>query len=158
MDKVTQGNFEVVDDNRQDEYAPMPSDDQIQAYVHNKRVQLVKEMMNDDGTMPQDAKDRLVMLSALKDIDGSAQARKRLRVEEEAASDGGVVNTILAKVLNAMPNISKRDIEPVASRQAPKLGAEFASPEILEGETATTLPQQSYDTFMSKFPRPGETK
>lgn len=156
-ENVTQGNFEVVQE-EPEVIPPLPSEDSIHAYVHHRRVQLVKEMMTADGRMPQDPKDRVVMLAALKDMDGSALARKRLAVESKSADAQAGTHALIAKLLTAMPNkMSRSDVE-AAPREAPKLGAEFAAPEILEGETATTLPQQDYATFMSKYHQRGDSK
>lgn len=150
MDNPTQGNFEVVHD-EPEVIPPLPSDDQIQAYVHAKRVQLVNEMM-EDGKMPVEAKDRLVMLSALKDMDSSAFNRKRLGVEQRANDQLAGSHALIAKLLTAMPNRMTHDLDPAAPpRQAPKLGPEYAPPELLEGEMAATLPQQDYATFVTKY-------
>lgn len=155
MDNTTQGNFEVVPD-EPEVIPPLPSEDSIQAFVHHRRMQLVKEMLKNDGSMPDDAKDRLVMLSALKDMDSSALNRKRLAVESSNGEITAGAAAVIAKLLTSVSNDSKRDVVAVVARPAPKLGPEFPEPQLLEGETAVTLPQQSYDTFMSKFPRPGE--
>lgn len=156
MDNPTQGNFEVVHDDPE-VIPPLPSEDRIHAFVHHHRVQLVKEMM-EDGKMPTETKDRVVLLAALKDMDSSALSRKRLAVDANNGEITAGATAIIAKLLTSMPNNSRRDLTPVEGREAPKLGPEFPEPDLLEGETAVTLPQQSYDTFMSKFPRPGETK
>lgn len=157
MTNVTQGNFEVVND-EPEVIPPLPPDDSIQAFVHHKRVQLVKEMLTPEGKMPQDPKDRVVMLAALKDMDSSALNRQRLAIENKQADAQGATHSLIAKLLTAMPNkMSRSDVE-ATPREAPKLGADFPTPELLEGETATTLPQQDYATFMSKYLQGGDSK
>lgn len=152
MDNPTQGNFEVVQDDEPEVIPPMPSDESIHAYVHGKRVQLVKEMMAPDGRMPVDPKDRLVMLAALKDIDNAATSRQRLKADEKANDTLAGQHALIAKVLSAVPNRMTHEIDPDAPiRQAPKLGTEYATPELLEGEMAATLPQQDYATFVTKY-------
>lgn len=98
------------------------------------------------------------MLAALKDMDGSALARKRLVVDANNGDITAGAAAAIAKLLTVLPNNGKRDLPIVPGRQIPKLGADIPPPELLDGETATTLPQQSYDTFMSKFPHPGDTR
>lgn len=156
MDNISQGNFEVVPN--EPEVPPLPSEDNIHAFVHHRRMQLVKEMMKTDGRMPDDPKDRLVMLAALKDMDSSALNRKRLAVESSNGEITAGAAAVIAKLLTSVSNHSKRESAPAVARAAPKLGPEFPEPKLLEGETAVTLPQQSYDAFMSKFPRPGEAQ
>jgi len=155
MDNTTQGNFEIVP-NEFEVIPPLPSEDNIQAFVHHRRMQLVKEMMQKDGRIPDDPKDRLLMLAALKDMDSSAINRKRLAIEANNGEITAGAAAVIAKLLTTYGNNSKRDVAPAVDRPAPKLGPEVPEPTLLEGETAVTLPQQSYDTFMSKFPHPGE--
>lgn len=157
-EELHEGNFEVVQDpppKLSEEIPDLPSEDQIAAYVHHHRVGLVKHLTK-GNQMPADTKDQVVLLAALKDMDGSALARKRLQVDANNGEITAGATAVIAKLLTQLPNDSKRVIDPAVVRTIPRLGADIPPPELLDGETATTLPQQSYDTFMSKFSPPPE--
>lgn len=151
MSETINGNFEVVPDEEVEEIPALPSDETIFAFVHHRRTQLVKALTK-GGKMPQDTKDQMVLLSALKDMDGAAVSRKRLQIDaggnDVARANAALVANILRHVNH---NANQSTPAPTGvQREIPKLGDEFPNPELLDGETATTLPQQSYATFMSK--------
>lgn len=153
-EELHEGNFEVVQDtpvNTEEEVIPpIPSEDQIHAYVHHHRVKLVKHLTA-KNQMPASPQEQVVLLAALKDMDGSANARKRLAVDAANGDITAGATAVIAKLLTTMGNNAKGSEPPpiVPGRAAPKLGSDVPAPVLLDGETATTLPQQSYATFMS---------
>lgn len=153
-EELHEGNFEVVQETSNDtteEVVPqIPSEDAIHAYVHHQRVKLVKHMTK-GNKFPEAPQEQAVFLAALKDMDNSAHARKRLQAESDTGNVTAGAAAIIANLLTAMGNNGKKSNSPavVIARPAPKLGADVPPPTLLEGETATTLPQQSYATFMS---------
>jgi hypothetical protein len=152
MGTVTNGNFEVVDDRplppSDTEVPPLPSEDSILAFVHHERTKLVKDMCKQG--MPQDPKDRVVLLAALKDMSTDALGRKKIQSDEKVGM--GQASALISKLLTATPNDAKQGILP-ANSAPPELGPEVPPPELVEGETDQHAPQQSYESFVAKFGR-----
>lgn len=158
MDSVADGKFEVVDDRAaaqqaQDTGVPeLPSEDSILAFVHHQRTKLVKEMCK-DGKMPGDTKDRVVLLAALKDMSSDALGRKKIQSDEKVGMSAA--SGLIAKLLTATPNDAKQGVTS-PTFQPPVLSSDVPPPELVEGETETNAPQQSYDAFVAKFPKAGD--
>lgn len=156
MSDTQHSQVEVLDPNQEEIIPDMPSDDSVIAYVHHKRVGLVKTLMK-DGQIPQDKESQVVMLAALKDMDHSALVRKRISADSRNAGAGAQAAAIIARLFTQHPHHAKRDvIEDSQEFTPPSLGSDIPRPALLEGETSTQVSQQSYDTFMAKFPDPGE--
>jgi hypothetical protein len=148
---------EVLDQNDEPIIPDMPSDDSIQAYVHHHRVGLVKTLMK-DGKMPEDKDSQQTLLAALKDMDSSANTRRRINADSKNAAQSAQAAATIARLFTTHPNLSKRieSVVPAEEYTPPELGSDIPRPQLVEGETSTQVSQQSYDTFMAKFPTPGE--
>jgi hypothetical protein len=139
-----------------DEEHALPSEDSILGFVHNTRKRMVKQLTRQG--IPEDRDQQAVLLATLKDMSHDAMGRKKIASEERGNANNAASAAIIAKLLTTMPtNVLQGAQPPAADYQPPQLGAEIPRPTLVEGETATHIPQQSYATFMEKFPLPGDS-
>jgi hypothetical protein len=128
---------------------PLPSEDAIQAFVYHKRQQLIQAVLVKG--IPDDDDSRKILLATLKDMDHAALSRQKIAADSQTNHQTAQAAAVIAKLLTQVPNNSKQAITVSQEFEVPTLGADLAAPKLLEGETATHIPQQSYKAFMQKF-------
>jgi hypothetical protein len=91
-------------------------------------------------------------------MDSSANTRRRINADSKNAAQSAQAAATIARLFTTHPNLSKRieSVVPAEEYTPPELGSDIPRPQLVEGETSTQVSQQSYDTFMAKFPTPGE--
>lgn len=128
---------------------PLEPEDDILAFTHTKRKQIVNDLMK-DGKIPADQQDAKHLITVLADMDKAALGRKRIKVEERQNNNqeqmAGVVAMLLQRASGSAPYRAPIPVE----RTIPTLGAEIPDPVLVDGETATTATQQDYETFVAK--------
>ncbi len=155
MSTPIDGQFVVVPDTG-NEPPELPPEDSVQAFVHQKRLQLVKAIMVKG--VPDDSESRRDLLTTLKDMDTSALARKKIAADSKGTAQSAAAAAIIARVLGQLSSSTKPEVASNVPFVTPTLGSDVPPPELIEGETATQLPQESYASFMSKFAEPDEPK
>lgn len=126
------------------------TNDGVLDLTQRTRKQLVDEMVR--GGMPDDNKDRALLLSALSDMDQTAISNKRLNAQERVADKDREAMMAIARVREmtqtANPFRVETEIEgTVVEPDDDKL----PSAEPVEGEMEVGISDMSYDTFMKKY-------
>jgi hypothetical protein len=136
------------------EVEALPDEDTVLAYTHHHRKGLVKTLTKQG--IPEDRETQAMLLQTLKDMDVQALSRKKIKSDEKVGSQNAQqAKAIIAEILMRTPNSATvLDVTEVMA-QPKQLTADVPAPVLVEGETATVAPHQTYDTFVAKFPRPG---
>jgi hypothetical protein len=121
-------------------------DDQDIEFVRGERQRIVKAIAG-TAIPVDDSKKMAVLLSALDGIDRSAIARKRIRSEDKAAAGMSGAAALIAKVLTAANPLDF--IKEGLQREAPVLGSEVKTPELVPGETHRGTLNLSYEEVMA---------
>lgn len=130
------------------------SDEQIVAFTQGKRRELVDDMTK--GGIPTDKGDRLVLLTALGDMDRTAVAKMKIGSKERQGAQDREVALITAKLISQFGNKSPFERAPddqtVRRLPAPELDDTDGAPLIvLEGETEVGLANIDYHEFMDRM-------
>ncbi|EKD22611.1 MAG: hypothetical protein ACD_84C00038G0008 [uncultured bacterium] len=126
-------------------------EDQVFAYTHSKRKEVVEDLTK--AGIPTDPDNVKVLLTALKDMDGQALGRKRIKVEERANSNQADAAALIAKVLAASHGTSPAAIIEGVFHRVPTLPDDIPEPMLIEGEICTVIVQQNIDDFLAKLPQ-----
>lgn len=128
------------------------SDDDILASAHDMRKRIVNKLTNNGTAIPVDDRAQLAaLIQTLDGMDRQALGNKRIKVEEAAnrtqEEAAGLISQLLQKVTSQKPF----EATDVVAREVPALPASVPAPTLVDGETATTAPQQDYDSFQAQF-------
>ena len=126
------------------------TDDDVVAFTQKTRKQLVDEMVA-DGKMPEDKDSRVLLLSALSDMDKLAINNKRLGAQQKNAAKDREAMMIIAKIRERIdgsnifeqPGNTVREVEIDSSRLPPA--------NAVKGETDIGLDETTYDDFVAQF-------
>lgn len=127
------------------------TDDDVLNYTQQVRRQLVGEMTANG--MPTDKGDRMVMLTALADMDRTAQGNKKIGAKEKntaaALQAAEIFSRLMDKLGDNSPFEARSIIEhaPVPQLSAPPLD----SSEMAPGETAIGVSDENYDAFIKRM-------
>ena len=137
------------------EQRPAPvleSEDDILAYTHRQRKEIVKAIVKDGKVPVDDSKQLGALIQTLDGMSRDALTRKRIGVEEKSAQSQEANTAIMAQLLQSVTSQKpfQRDVTDVTPRAAPALPDSVPPPQTVEGETATAAPQLSYDTFVQQ--------
>lgn len=124
----------------------LESEDSMLAFAHVQRIEVLKQLMP-AAKLPEDPKDRKLVLQALKDISGDALGRKRIKVDEETNNATRDSQTFIADMLRRMGTGKQFEMPGVSDKAPPVLGAEVPRPELVHGETSTAPSTESIATF-----------
>lgn len=127
-------------------------EDQDLAFTQEVRRKLVTEIAK-DGKMPEETKDRMVLLSALADMDRQSLGVKKIK------SDEGLGNKQLAAAATLAQLFNNPELKTLgrASESAPRLSAppvldaDIAPTTIIEGELDAAPSGESYETFTKRL-------
>lgn len=126
----------------------LENEDDILAYTHNHRKEIVKAMTADG--VPKDNADISLLLGALKDMDQSALTRKRIKSEEKVANleaqSAELFSTLLVK--GQIKGLYETDV--IENRVIPVLGDDMPPLTLVPGETDVGVSVETYDTFMER--------
>ncbi len=125
------------------------NDDEVLDYTQIQRRKFINQFTNGGQTMPTDAKDAKVLLTALADMDRSALGKKRIRTDEQIAQmNAQSVDAIAAEVRRTMLGRQLPD----EVREPPTLdGLDLPPLALVDGETDVGINSESYDSFKQRF-------
>lgn len=128
------------------------SDDQALQYTQGLRKQIIGTLTKGGTQLPVADKNQMaIILQAADGLDRAALGNKRIKVEEQANKTqeeaAGIIGQLLQTVTSQKP-FEAIDVESRPVREAPALPADVPPPTLVDGETATTAPQQDYASFM----------
>ena len=129
----------------------LPDEDDVLAFTHATRLDVLKQMFtgsNGQTKLPEDPADRKTIVSILKDMDGQALGRKRIKVEEKINSNQEQAAGLIAQVLNATAGHSAFRIQSRVPRAAPVLPDDIPNPVLVDGETETSTSSMNYEDFV----------
>lgn len=130
-------------------------DDELLEWGVAQRKDFIQKMMKADGSLPDDPKERALVLKALDGIDKTAVSRKRLKIEDKAATNAAETAKLLSqfyeKVAVQNPFTIDQNMQEVPARAAPKLPDNVPEVDTVDGEMDTTPGQGSYDEFMGRM-------
>lgn len=130
-------------------------DDELLEWGVEQRKDFIKKMMKADGSLPDDPKERALVLKALDGIDKTAVSRKRLKIEDKAATNAAetakLISQFYERVSSKDPFVIDQNMQEVPVRAAPKLPDNSPEVDTVEGEMDTTPSQGSYDEFMGRM-------
>lgn len=127
----------------------LESEDQILAFTHTKRKQIVSLLLK-DNKLPDDVDQQRLVLTTLKDMDSAALTRKRIKVDEKANDNTAEAASLIARVLERVSPSKTHTAKSDVSSEPPVLGKEVADPVLVQDETATALAQGNYENFMAE--------
>lgn len=131
-----------------------PSEDETLRFVQGVRRQLV-EKATANG-IPDDQKERTILLTALSDMDRQALGVKKIGAKERSGAADRLAALTLAKMIQSGgANGLLGGPEPIEGqlvRQVPTLdGVALPSLELLPGETEIGIATENYDAFMERM-------
>jgi len=128
----------------------LETEDSILAYAQTMRKHIVKDLMK-AGT-PTDPDNIKVILGALKDMDGQALNRKRIKVEEKQTDIQAQSASLIARVLAETSGGDFYKATEGLARVIPVLPKHIPDPILVEGETTdVVVNSQTYDSFTARF-------
>lgn len=128
----------------------LPNEDEVLAFTHEKRIEVLKMLMA-SGKLPEDPAEKKLVVTLLKDMDGAALGRKRIKVDEKVASSQTEAAGLIARVLQAAARANPYHVIDAPSREVPVLGSEVPPPRVVEGEMAVVGgASESYETFVAR--------
>lgn len=133
-------------------------DDELLEWGVEKRKEFIVKMMKPNGDLPDDPKEKALVLKAMEGIEKTAVARKRLKIEDKAATNSAETAKLLSqfyeRVASQNPFVIDQNMQEVPARVAPRLPDNVPEVETVEGEMETTPSQGSYDEFMAQMNGP----
>jgi hypothetical protein len=125
------------------------------------RQQFMIKMLGPDGKLPEDPKDRALILKALDGIDKIATTRLRIKQEDRATASNEKIAQLLAGVYKGIsvtnnPYVKpvEKDITPAMMSTIPTIPEHLRGIHLVEGETAVNPRQMSYKEFTEDTPIP----
>jgi hypothetical protein len=133
----------------QETAAVLEPEDQILAYTHTKRKEIVNALMK-NGSIPDDTGMARVLVSTLDGMDKAALGRKRVKLEERQTTNQEHAAGVIAHILGIAAQNRSSKVEHISNRQPPVLGAEVPEPVLVPGETSILpVSNLSYETFVA---------
>ena len=134
--------------------SPVGDEDDLDlAYTRSVRRRLIDHMSKD--TLPSDQKDKVILLSALADMDRAALGKKRIKTDEGLGSSILLAAETLSQ-LYMNPRLKGVVQAPAgASGAVPELDALVALPALVSGELGENDTALNYDAFMARRAAPG---
>lgn len=135
---------EVIESNSED-----LSDDEILRYTQRTRKELVGKIT--EGGMPDDNKDRALLLHALSDMDQTAINNKRLGAQQKMADADRKALMIAAKLRQNLGNRNPFESDSGGGRVIDIEPERLPDPKVVDGETDIGIDSTNYDDFMSSY-------
>lgn len=125
--------------------------DEVLAFTQKKRMRVVTEVnkklhnLEDPGMIN-------VMLKGLSDMDKAVVQRRRVGIDEKAASSQDELARNSAEILRAMSGKAFMQVPrgEAPTREAPKLDEDEAKVDLVPGETVIGTPSLDYENFMKE--------
>lgn len=126
-----------------------PNEDEVLAYVHQKRLAVVENITSKG--IPTDVDNVKLLLTALKDMDGQAIGRKRIKSEERNSDLNAQSAALIAKLLTTanfnLPRTNTlKDLNAV-----PVLPDTIKPPVLVHGEIDIVTTDIGYEEFINNF-------
>ena len=131
----------------QTEAPVIESEDAILGYVHGQQKKVVEHFLG--GEQMKDPELAKVGLQALRDMQGAALTRKRIKTEERAVDGQKGAVDMWAKLLGMIPS-GTPELPTTSTRAAPQLGADIPRPELADGELSGGSTDDSIEKFSDR--------
>jgi len=124
-------------------------EEQSLEYTQNKRKQLVDLLTVGEG-MPADRGDKMVLLSALSDMDKVTLTKMKIKSEDKQAVLAGKTAQAIAALLS---KVTPRHLQaqPTTDTLFPTLGNDIPEVELVDGETTLGTQSENYESFSKKM-------
>lgn len=131
--------------------ATVMTDDEYLRFTQRTRKQLIGEMV--EGGFPTDPKDRIVLLSAMADMDRTALGNKRIGASEKQAAADALVAQAIAKISHQFGRVNpfEGNEDSVVSTVPQPDHTRLPDIEVVPGETDIGICNENYKTLMEKF-------
>ena len=120
------------------------SDEQRLEYTQAKRKMVIEDLMK-EGKAPQDKGEKMVLLTALSDMDKVSLTKLKIKADEKQADTTSQASAILSRFLTMVVPNKVRHFDP--DIKTPVLGEEIPAIELVDGETAVGTQNVNYETF-----------
>ena len=128
----------------------LPSEEQMMALVHHKRMHVVNYLCKDAQSVPGDPENIKVLLTVLKDIDSNALTRKRIKSDERSNDIQSQSAELIAKIL-ASSNNRNAGVTISMPYSVPTLPKTISDPVLVPGEADIGATDITYETFINSF-------
>lgn len=137
------------------ELTPLGGDDDHIHYTQTLRHRLIHDMTMQGEKLPDDAKERALLLQAMADMDRTALANKKIGSKERTAAKDREAAELLARMVGRLgfkSPFESHDTIDGECREVPALKAgDLPAIELVPGETDIGISTVGYDEFMSKM-------
>jgi hypothetical protein len=125
------------------------NEDQVLSFTQRLRQQLVKSMMP-RGAMPEDNKDRVVLLQTLRDMDHTALSKLKINVEEKGLQDSQQIQDIVRRIAELNPG-GPRSETPVRDHIPEPDLADLPEVEFTESQKKIGLVTENSKEFLARM-------
>jgi hypothetical protein len=126
------------------------NDKRLLELTMRKREEVINKLTA-NNIVPEDKADKALLVSMLDGIDRTILAKSRIKADTKIADSNAQASSLIANILNSFN--SKNIINVDKNREIPVLIHDDSTIEFIEGETDTGTQNNSFETFISKFPK-----
>lgn len=126
-------------------------DNDVLDYTQSIRKRLITTLVKETEAL-QDPKVVNAIGGLLDGMDRQVLGKMKIRIEEQQTTNQEGMAANVAEMLKQMGSGGHNfQASSPVPREVPKLGSDVPDPILVEGEIATIVPQQDYDSFHAKF-------
>lgn len=103
--------------------------------------------------LPEDVKEQGTLMKALDGIDKAALGKMRIKIEDKVANNNAEQAAMIAAMFKQVGHNSQAYMNKnpdLTNHVPPEVPAHFKPPVVVEGATAITPPQDTYESFMAQ--------
>lgn len=126
------------------------NDKRLLELTMRKREDIINKLTV-NGNIPEDKSDKALLVSMLDGVDRTILSKSRIKADTKIADSSAQATSLIANILSSFN--SKNIINIDSNREIPILSHTDSSIEFIEGEMDTGTQNNSFDTFISKFPK-----
>lgn len=125
------------------------SDEQRLEYTQAKRKVVIEALMQ-GGKAPEEKGDKMVLLTALSDMDKVSLTKLKIKADEKQSDSTSQASAILSKFLTMVVPNKVRHFDP--SIKTPTLCDDLPVIDLVDGETAVGTQSVNYESFQKLTP------
>lgn len=127
--------------------ANIPDEIKDLSFVREKRKELIRDMTAEG--LPKDKGDRMVLLTALSDMDRAALTKLRIKSDDKKNEQNAQAASIIAKLLTSVsPANIAQDIPDNAVARPPTYEGSVEGSAFIDGQTAIGTHNTTYEEFV----------
>lgn len=113
-----------------------------------KREEIITQLTK--SGIPEDKSDKALLVSMLDGIDRTILSKSKIKVDSKISDINAQAASLIANVLSSINAKSLKNID--ENREIPQLTVIEGVHTFVDGELGTGIENNSYETFMAKFP------